>query len=245
MTNNKTPDLLDRVKTVLGTYKPSQSTIDLLQSIPLVTLSSTTATGKNSIEAKLMETGKYSLVITDTSRPKRSNNGVQEQNGQNYWFLDEQQFLDGLAQGNYVEAAIVHQDFVYGTSIKALQAAVATGKIPLAQIDIIGANHIQDYSPNVKAIFILPPNFKEWMRRLEYRGAMDEAEKHNRLESAAKELSLAIEKPHFKYFINDDLDLVTHQIDDFVCSNILDLSLQNQAKSVAEKLLAELTQYLN
>jgi guanylate kinase len=245
MASNNIPTILNQVKSILGNYKPNQNSIELLKKISLVTLTSATSAGKDSIISKLLESKKYSNVITDTTRPKRINDGVLETNGQNYWFLNERQFLEGLRQGDYLEAAVVHQDFIYGTSIKALQAAVSTGKIPILDLDIVGSEHIQQCSSGVKAIFILPPNFKEWMRRLEHRGEMNQAEKQIRLESAAREVSGALARPYFRFFVNDDLDLVTHQIDDFVMTNQLNLDLQNESKNIAKQLLIDLKNYLN
>jgi len=236
---------LYQFKMILGTYKPSQSTVELLQKIPLVIITSATSTGKDSITAELLETNKYSRMVTDTTRPKRVNNGQLEQDRQDYRFLNEQQFLDGLKSGKYIEAAIVHKKYVYGTSVEELQKATLTGKTIVVDIDIVGCDHIKQYASVAKAIFLLPPSFKEWMRRLKHRGTMSEAEQQLRLKSATLEIQGALNKPYFVFFINDDLAATAKQIDDFVATNHLDASHQVKARAMAEQLLTDLKHYLN
>jgi len=240
MTNDVPSDNIEQIKEFLKSYKPNSSTVELLKEIPLVIITSPTSTGKDSIINKLLETNKYSDVITDTTRPRRENDGVLEKNGQNYWFRSNEQFLNGLTNGSYVEAAIVHQRYIYGTSIIALQQAVNNGGIPILDIDIMGCNKVHQYNPKIKTIFLLPPSFNEWMRRLNHRGTMHDDEKFIRLNSAANEIGIALESPHFKFFINDDLDLAANQINDYILTNRFDVNSQNSSIYIAKKLLSEL-----
>lgn len=72
-----------------------------------------------------------------------------------------------------------------------------------------GVDEYKELSQNVIAIFILPPNYDEWRRRLAARYATPEefdAEWPKRRASAIAELQHALEVPYYHVIINDNLD---------------------------------------
>ena len=105
-------------KTLLKHYNPSLEIIDLLRNIQFVLLAAPTAAGRNTIIRNLIMTGKYYYVVSDTTRKPRINNGIPEKNGNEYWFKSEEEFLHGLKNGAYVEAAIIHNQQVSGISLE-------------------------------------------------------------------------------------------------------------------------------
>jgi guanylate kinase len=229
---------------LLTNYRPSQTIIDLMQRHPPVLVVSPTSTGKNSIIARLVETGKYGHLISDTTRPSRINNGQPEKNGQVYWYISRDDFYLGLKAGDYVEATIYSQQ-VYGTSVKEFRKVGLSGKIPITDVDMRGCDHIKYYCPAAKAVFLLPPSFEEWMRRLRARNVMDETEKHRRLLIALQEIDRALSKEYFKFFINDQLELAAKLIDNYVSGTLPVVDYQLQAKTLANQLKDNIKDYLN
>ena len=190
---------LQAFKDILKDYKPNQSILTLLQKHSFVLLAAPSAAGRNTVIRHLLQTGKYYFVISDTTRKPRKNNGVLETNGVEYWFKTEDKFLDGLNSGNYVEAALIHNQQVSGINVNELKHAASNHTIPITDVDIQGCDTIMNLSKHVVPVFILPPKFDEWMRRLDSRGEMLQEEKRRRLQSAVEEINFALGRKYFKF----------------------------------------------
>lgn len=236
--------LLNDFKRVLRDYKPSLEILDVLKDTQFVLLAAPTAAGRNTIIKNLIMTGKYYYVVSDTTRHPRINNGIPERSGAEYWFKSEEEFLQGLKNGAYTEAAIIHNQQVSGISLDEMRAASASGKIAITDIDIHGCDNIKSYSDTTTPIFVLPPNFTEWMKRLDGRGAMDPLEKRRRLMSAAAEIQLALERSYFKFIINWDLRLTVEELHQHIISGNFGAAEQTAAHSHAQQLLADLDTFL-
>lgn len=236
--------LLNDFKRVLKDYKPSLELLDLLADTTFVLLSAPTAAGRNTIIKNLIMTGKYSYVVSDTTRRPRINNGQPESNGTEYWFKSEEEMMMGLRNGAYIECAILHNQQVSGISIEEMRRASQSGRIAITDIDIHGCDNIKSYSDNAVPVFVLPPTFDEWMKRLDGRGAMDPAEKRRRLTSAAEEIQLALERSYFKFIINWDLRLTVEELHEHIISGTFGTAEQTTAHSHAQQLLADLDKFL-
>lgn len=229
---------------VLKDYKPSLEILDILQRTKLVLLVAPAAAGRNTIIRNLIMTGKYHFLVSDTTRRPRINNGVPERNGEEYWFKTEEDFLRGLKNGAYIEAAIIHNQQVSGISLQELRLADSANQIAITDVEIQGCDNIKSYSDTTLPVFILPPSFDEWMRRLDGRGAMDPAEKRRRLISAVNEIQLALERSYFKFIINWDLRLTIEQLHEHIVSGTFDATEQAADRAHAMQLLADLDAHL-
>lgn len=88
----------------LSRYRVSEPVIEVLHSFRLVLLSGPSASGRNTIINELLKSGQYVYIVSDTTRRPRVNNGVKETNGVEYWFRSEEQLLDELRHGDFLEA---------------------------------------------------------------------------------------------------------------------------------------------
>lgn len=235
---------LSEFEHILKNYRPSLEILDILQATQFVLLAAPTAAGRNTIIKNLIMTGKYHYVISDTTRRPRVNNGLLERSGEEYWFKSEEEFLQGLKNGAYIEAAIIHNQQVSGISMSELRTASETGRVAITDIDIHGCDTVKSFSDTTMPIFILPPDFAEWMKRLDGRGAMDPAEKHRRLTSAAEEIQLALQRSYFRFIINWDLRLTVEQLHQHIVSGSFGETEQTAAHLHAEQLLIDLENFL-
>jgi guanylate kinase len=233
---------LNDFKRILENYKPSLEVIDLLNELQIVLLVAPAAAGRNTIVKNLIMTGKYYYLTSETTRLPRVNNGVLERDGGEYWFRNEDYMLQGLRQGLYLGASIIHEQQVSAISIDELRRAASKQLIAITDIDINGADFIADFGGNVTNIFVLPPDFDEWMRRLDSRGAMDPSEKRRRLQSALHEISDSLKRNYFRYIVNWDLRATCEQLHEGIISQQFDQSSQDEAKNHAAKLIERLKQ---
>ena len=198
------------------------------------------ASGRNTIIRNLIMTGKYYFVVSDTTRHPRINNGVPERNGVEYWFRSEEEMLEGLRFGQYVEAALIHEQQVSGASIREYKNAFQKALVAITDIDIQGSDAVQQYASDVQTVFVLPPEFDEWMRRMDSRGVMDTREKRRRLESAVKEIEGALERTYFMFLVNWDLRQTSEELHEEIMSGVFDSTRQSKALEHASKLLERL-----
>lgn len=236
--------LLKEFRDVLDTYEMSDNSREILKRAKLVLLVAPTSAGRNTIIRELLKTGDYHFIVSDTTRQPRVNDGVPEQNGVEYWFRSEEAVLKDLRAGAYLEAAIIHNQQVSGISIYELETALNKEKIAITDIEIVGVENIMKAENQAFPVFVLPPSFKEWQRRLKHRGKMSQDEVHRRMESAASELAAAIEHDYYTFVINDEITNAASQIHQLAVRGLKDPRAQLRGRQLAEKLYVETRQFL-
>lgn len=224
---------------VLANYQPSESAKKVISDTRFVVLTSVSSAGRNTMIRELMKQHKYHFVVSDTTRKPRVNDGILEQNGREYWFKSETDFLNGLKKGEYLEAAIIHNQQVSGVSIDELRKAQQEDSVAISDIDVQGVDRLYSFSKSVIPIFVIPPNYIEWRERMRKRGHMTEEELSNRLNSAKAELAEAVSKDYYHFIINDDLQQAIKGLDK-IANGQIDPEHEKQGKQAAAAILADL-----
>jgi guanylate kinase len=138
--------------------------------------------------------------ISHTTREPRQG----EQDGIDYHFVSQAQFLDMIDRELFLEYAEVHDNF-YGTSKDAIGMQLEDGLDVVLDIDVQGAAILRKKGqPEAAHIFISPPNLNELERRLRGRGSESEESIQLRLMNAATEIKSAAEYEYL--IINDSVD---------------------------------------
>ena len=230
---------LQEFETLLATYQLSKSALQTLSQTQLVLLVAPTSSGRNHLIRELLKTGDYYYIVSDTTRKPRVNDGVMEQSGVEYWFRDEQSVLEDIRQGKYLEAAVIHQQQVSGISIRELQKATDEGKIAITDAEVAGIDNAIKLKPDTLGIFVLPPSFDEWQRRLHHRGDMHPEEYKRRMESAVAEFSAGLKHDYYHFVINDQVSEAVQEINTITKLGISDPEQQARGRQLAEQLLLE------
>jgi guanylate kinase len=221
-------------RSVLKNYTPSPAAKKILEEIKLVLLTAPTAGGRNTIIKELEATGNYRFVVSDTTRKPRVNNGVLEQNGREYWFRTEAELLDDLKNGAFLEAELIHGQQVSGISIRELEKAREQHEIAIDEVDMQGIANVLPTKPDTIGILIIPPNFEEWLRRVNSRGEMEPAERQRRFRSAAEIYAMARDGK-YPVIINDNLKDSAHKVDQLARFGEL-VEDQDHARALAKQL---------
>ena len=230
---------------VLKDYHVSLEAQAILAKAHMVLLIAPTAIGRNTIINELVKTGRYHFIITDTTRPPRVNSGILERNGVEYFFRGEDDMLDDLKHGRFVEAAIIHNQQVSGLSVREVEKADKQVKIAITDIEIVGTENVMRAKPSAVAIFVLPPSFDEWLRRLTMRNpTMTTDEMRRRLTSAIKEFTVALNREYYRFIVNDDLQQAVKEVDEIVRLGRTDQVAQNRALALARTLLSQTEEWL-
>ncbi len=236
--------LLPEFKKLLKDYKPSPASLKTLSDLKAVFLVGPTAAGRNTLINILENTNRYQYIVSTTTRKPRVNNGVLEQDGREYWFISEKVMLNRLTGGEFLEAAIIHNQQISGISIAELEKAKNSGKHAILEVEVKGADTIYSYKPDALFVFLLPPSFDVWMDRLHGRGYMDEEELRRRLNSAEDELTSALNSDFYQFVINNDIHEAAVAVDELANGRQADEIKQELGRGYAEQLVIDIRLYL-
>ena len=226
----------------IAAYQPNSGVRQLVADTKLVLLVGISGAGKDTTKQRLLQDPEFADIVSYTTRPPRRNAGVQERDGVDYHFIDEATAEKMLDTHDFVEAKFVHGT-VYGTGVAEIQAIHDAGRIAITDIDVQGVDEYKNLSQTVVAIFLLPPNYDEWRRRLQTRYASVEefeAEWPKRFASAIKELTHALEVSYYHFIINDNLDETVRIAGDIARKPDAYNRKDDEARLVARDLLEEL-----
>ncbi len=241
---NKLDHLLE-FQALLGAYSISAEHRKLLESLKLVLLLGPTATGRNTVIRELIKTGDYHYIVSDTTRKPRRNDGILEQNGVEYWFKTEEEVLEGLRLGNYLEAEVIHGQQVSGIHIDELRRAKNEDRIAINEVDIAGVENVVAAKPDTKPILLLPPSFEEWQRRIKKRGEPEPTEYKRRMQTALKIFTLAIERSdQFYLLVNDTIAKTVEHIQLIASDEDIKHASQEQAFKPLQDCLVKTEQLL-
>ncbi len=199
-----------RLRQKIANYKPDPAAILSIADVPLVFLVGITGAGKDSLQAEVLRRypDTYKFIVSHTTRPPRSNNGVMERDGVDYHYIDFATAERMLDAGAYVEANIVYYKNIYGTAIAEIQEIQKQGKIAMSDIEVQGVHQYVDLGLNVRPIFIIPPSFDVWWKRFQgrYEGKIEWPDAFSRMRAALDELECAQDNDYYNIVINDNFD---------------------------------------
>lgn len=227
-------------------YKPSDDTVQLIRSTPILVLVGPTGAGKDSLKEMLLATGKYHHIVSHTTRPPRINHGILEQDGKDYHFIDKPTAEKMLDEHAFIEAKM-YSGNIYGTSVSEVQKAHDEGLIATTDIDVQGVSEYKALDPNVMAVFLLPPNFNTWQTRLRkrYGDVVDLEDYKVRLRTGLTELDQLLNSNYYIAVINDDLDEAFDHIHTIVSSDNHTTPDEPKAREVAKQLAVDIQKYLH
>tara|TARA_R110001599_G_scaffold17243_6_gene69204 strand:- start:7683 stop:8306 length:624 start_codon:yes stop_codon:yes gene_type:complete len=172
----------------------------------LFILSAPSGAGKSTLyKALLNQDDKVRISISHTTRAPRTG----EEHGREYYFIDDESFLDMIAEDAFFEHAQVFDNF-YGTSKESIFGMLEQGLDVILEIDWQGARQIRQFYPEAIGIFILPPSLPALEERLRSRATDTDDVIQRRMAKAVNEMS------HYHEYdfviVNDDFDAALSQM---------------------------------
>jgi guanylate kinase len=180
---------------------------DLYHPQPLmVVISGPSGVGKDAVVREMMNRDlPFHFVVTMTSRAPRAN----EANGVDYIFTSREDFEDLIARDEFLEYALVYQDYK-GIPKPQIRDAVASGKDVVLRVDVQGAETLRRLCPEAVLIYLIPDNQQEWLERLSNRKTETPEALALRIVTARGELE---HLPRFDYVVVNAQDRLQEAVD--------------------------------
>lgn len=157
----------------------------------LIVISAPSGGGKTTLcDQLLAKHTNITRAVTCTTRCPRPG----EQQGVDYHFLSRDAFLEKVRTGEFLEHALVYQNF-YGTLNSEVLASLETGRHVLLNIDVQGAEAVRQaarsqplFSSRLVSVFLTPAKAEDLERRLIGRKSETRESLQLRLSQAAIEV---------------------------------------------------------
>lgn len=173
----------------------------------MLVLSSPSGAGKTTLSQRLIaQNPDLVLSVSATTRTPRPG----EVDGRDYFFTEEERFLEQAFAGQFYEWAKVF-DHYYGTPKGPVEEALDDGRDVVFDIDWQGARKLTEQAPDdVVRVFILPPSLKLLRDRLKKRAQDTDEIINGRMERAKSEIA------HWEEYdyvvVNDDFALALEKL---------------------------------
>ena len=183
----------------------------------LIIIAAPSGAGKTSVTRHLLKSfpDQLAFSVSCATRPPRNN----EKDKVDYYFISVDEFRNKIQNQEFVEWEMVYEGKYYGTLKSELHRIWSEGKIPVLDIDVKGAIHVQQQFPETTlSIFIEPPSVDELKRRLLTRGTESEESLNARVNKASYELSFSHSFNHI--IVNSNLERACNEAEEIVSAFI-------------------------
>ena len=178
----------------------------------IIIITAPSGSGKTSITRHLMSV--FPQLAFSVSAATRAPRGT-ERNGVDYYFISIDNFKEKIQRNEFAEWEMVYEGKYYGTLKGELDRIWKKHQVPILDIDVKGAIHVQQQYPSqTLSIFIQPPSVEELKKRLESRGTENTESLNARVNKASYEISF---KEHFDtIIINSELETACKEAEQVV-----------------------------
>lgn len=178
-------------------YQPSPDVLKHLRDVDFVAVVGPTAVGKTTlINAAIAAQPKLHLVVVTTSRAPRPG----EQDGVDYRFRSKKEIGQRIDKAQFVQIAPNVLGDIYATVPEAYPRRGAAIMAVLA--DALATFRSLPFK-SFRAIFIVPPSWQEWQKRLQTHSFTPE-QLAKRLDEARRSFAFALQDASMQFVINDD-----------------------------------------
>lgn len=133
----------------------------------VIILTAPSGAGKTSITKYLLQHfPRLAFSVSATTRAPRGN----EQDGIDYHYISLEKFEGLIKENEFLEYEMVYEGVYYGTLKSELDRIWNLGKVPVLDIDVKGALHVQaQLGEKSISLFIMPPSIDVLKERLQNR----------------------------------------------------------------------------
>jgi guanylate kinase len=132
---------------------------------PIFIITGPSASGKSTIALEVLKSDlPIEMVVTTTTRTPRKG----EVDGIDHHFVDKAYFESLIEKNEMFEWNLYNTDY-YGSRNRDVEAIFDSGKYPLWDVDLNGAEYLKKHYPTAKIFFVAPESLDILKERLEER----------------------------------------------------------------------------
>ncbi len=122
----------------------------------IVIFSAPSGSGKTTIVRELLKRfPQFEFSVSATSRAPRG----QERDGVDYYFLSNEEFMNKVAEGAFVEWEEVYSGTRYGTLRSEVDRIWSRNRVIVFDVDVVGGINLKRiFGEDARSIFIMPPS---------------------------------------------------------------------------------------
>lgn len=217
-------------------YGPNGDVDSKLGLVDATTITGPSGVGKDSLR---VETG-LPIVVSDTIRGPRENNGVLEVHGREYFFRGHEleATMADLRVGNYVQIGMgPGRKGFYGTR---LSSYPAWGP---ALLDVIAekVEPMRDLPfASFESAFVVAQSSDAWLQRFDGRGKTTPEERVKRLVEAEQSLQTGLDDERYVFIVNEDLPLAAQTLARLAVEREVDKVQSTKGRNIAAAILRDL-----
>lgn len=192
-----------------------------------IVLSGPSGSGKSTLIAELFKEypTAFAFSISHTTRSPRQG----EVSGREYHFISRNDMEKMIALGEFLETTEFSSN-LYGTSKKAVEDVIRTGRICLLDVDKEGVKNIHKTDLNALFIYISPPSYEILEQRLRARQTDSETAISKRLKEAKESMEFSKVSGMYDHIVlNDKLEVAYQKLKEILLKDI-EAVLEQQKK---------------
>lgn len=228
-------------KVLLENYRPNLHSLKIFQNADFGVIAGPVAAGKDTLRVGLINNNPktYVPVLSTTTRPPRDG----EADRKTYHFKPIAEVEKNLKAGNYLQGALVHNQQVSTMDVAEIEK-IKKNQTGLSILIVQTEEQMYRLNPNIKTIFLAPPDLGSLLGRLERDRSFSYGEATRRLVAAKDELKIALDRSRYYCLISERRAETQKQADKFFRLGQKDGSIDKQARIKIARLVDELSNYL-
>jgi len=206
-------------------YRPADDVVKKIKNLKILIIIGPSGAGKTTLIKNLG----LPYIPSDITRKRRP----EEKEGEDYFFREDySKILDDMRAGRFVQAAVGPGGDFYSTKGAAYpESGVATMAVVA---DVVPIFRQLGFGQTI-SVFILPPTYKEWMRRIHDHKTTDE-QMEKRLAEAERSFKFALGDSQTHLVLNDNISDCTSRVEDLLGGKV-DEAKEQEAHIICHQLL--------
>ncbi|MDQ4019755.1 MAG: guanylate kinase, partial [Actinomycetota bacterium] len=132
----------------------------------LVVVTGPSGAGKGTLIRRLVKLNPdLEVAVSATTRPKRAG----ERDAGDYHFLTEEEFVERVEHGEFLEHVVYVSGHRYGTLVSEVERILDRGRSCVLELETAGARRVKELIPEALTVFVAAPSGEELERRLRER----------------------------------------------------------------------------
>jgi guanylate kinase len=215
---------------LIKNYQPAPEVLAHIGNVELLMLIGPSGVGKTALISKV----DLPFVLSDITRNPR----FVERDGMDYYFrTDYDRIITEIKDRQFVQTAVGPGGDFYATRASSYPVAGPAAMAIVA--DVIPVFRSLGFAKTM-SIFVVPPSYEEWMRRLKALSFPSDL-LAKRLVEAKRSLEFALSDGELHFILNDEIDAAVSQTQQLLEGKV-NAEREQQAKKIAAELLNHLSQ---